>query len=156
MHNAVKDSEVVRSLSILATEHALLEREQLRLDIRIKQMLETTKQLLSGEINQAAARLVETRAEEDGHGLHEESFITFVYEAALVTLSTSLGYPCFGGQLITDKTIDGELDPWSSDAAKWASFAVAERPWVPAADNQKRLEFWLWWLDEAIPAAIAT
>jgi hypothetical protein len=45
------------------------------------------------------------------------------------------------------------LDPWSSDAARWASDAYAGVVSLASSSADKRLEFWKWWLQEAIPAA---
>ncbi|SRR5579883_346459 len=48
---------------------------------------------------------------------------------------------------------DSDIDPWSYDTAGWAANAYAGPVWKPESDQQKRLEFWTWWLAEAVPAA---
>jgi hypothetical protein len=53
-----------------------------------------------------------------------------------------------------DDDTDDDLGMWGNDSASWASNAWAG--WImdmDAAHSQKRLEFWEWWLTEAIPQA---
>jgi hypothetical protein len=51
---------------------------------------------------------------------------------------------------------DADYERDEHDASFWASVAVAGgEPWEAAADSEKRLQFWEWWLDEAIPQAYA-
>lgn len=59
----------------------------------------------------------------------------------------------FDGGLITNQDTDANIDPWSSDTAKWASTAYAGAVWESDSDPIKRKEFWEWWLLEAIPEA---
>lgn len=51
--------------------------------------------------------------------------------------------------LITEAEIDG----YGADSARWSAFAYAGVPWLATFDRSKSLEFWTWWLDEAVPAA---
>lgn len=49
---------------------------------------------------------------------------------------------------------DQALNARNSDTAYYAVSAYAGGPvWAHYANNKKRLEFWQWWLDEAIPMA---
>lgn len=50
-------------------------------------------------------------------------------------------------------TDESALDPWCTDAAKWAADAYAGQVWDQHFDPVKQKEFWQWWLFEAIPAA---
>ena len=55
--------------------------------------------------------------------------------------------------VIEERTTDADLDPWCSDAAKYAAMAVSGAIWEQGSSSQLRLEFWKWWLLEAIPQA---
>lgn len=48
---------------------------------------------------------------------------------------------------------DADLDPWSSDTALYAAAAYSGAPWNETSNHDRRLEFWLWWLSEAISEA---
>ncbi len=44
------------------------------------------------------------------------------------------------------------LDSWTSDAVQWAADAYRDNE-SGGFDQNRSLEFWIWWLDEAVPAA---
>jgi hypothetical protein len=49
---------------------------------------------------------------------------------------------------------DGDVDSDELDSSYHAALAWAEgNVWSPESDRAKRREFWLWWLDEAVPNA---
>ncbi|BCM91926.1 hypothetical protein IAD21_03804 [Abditibacteriota bacterium] len=52
--------------------------------------------------------------------------------------------------------VDDDQDWYGVPSAIWASYTFAgsaEGDYAPIDDAQKRREFWLWWLDEAVPAS---
>lgn len=55
--------------------------------------------------------------------------------------------------IINGTLTDEWLDALYSDTAKWASFAYAGRATDSNFEPQKRLQFWAFWLTEAIPEA---
>lgn len=57
---------------------------------------------------------------------------------------------------LTETISDEWLHVFMSDTAKWASFAYAGSISHPASDKHRRMEFWMWWLFEAIPKAYQT
>jgi hypothetical protein len=73
--------------------------------------------------------------------------------ATLEALFAALDRPPFNNTEIDEHTTDADLDPWTSDTALWASTAYAGGVWDAESDLKKRLGFWRWWLDEAIPDA---
>ena len=81
--------------------------------------------------------------------------ILFALTSALEALFTAFGEERFEGVIITGVSTDDDLDPWSSDTALWAVEAIAGPARDPGSDSAKRLEFWTWWLTEAVPAAWA-
>jgi len=80
----------------------------------------------------------------------------------IVKLGGANGTPRSVGQAIyyvkadpLDYTVtDAVVDPHKSDASAYAAIAYAGGPvgW-PDADADRRLDFWRWWLDDAVPYA---
>lgn len=54
--------------------------------------------------------------------------------------------------ILSQHDTDHNIDPWSHDAALWAMECEAGAEWEDP-DSSKRLSFWTWWLNEAIPIA---
>lgn len=77
----------------------------------------------------------------------------YAAQAAISALFEATGRDWFEGVEIGIQDTDNDLDPWCSDTALWAAAAFAGRIGDPASDGTKRLAFWYWWLNEAIPAA---
>jgi hypothetical protein len=49
---------------------------------------------------------------------------------------------------------DEDTQPDDKDSSFFAAFACSGgAPWDPASHSEARRAFWLWWLDEAVPAA---
>lgn len=73
--------------------------------------------------------------------------------AAVQTVSTAMYDESFDPDDLDPELEDGD-DPESFDAAYYASIAAAHgQPADPGSDAQLRLEFWKWWLNDAIAAA---
>jgi hypothetical protein len=109
---------------------------------------------------------VEEEAEEDSNGVSEEEAASeiakfkgvsasalLVCDAAVETLFVASGLFQFDSPDFTEEMTDADVDPWSSDTAKWASTAYAGAVWDPSSDPVMRKEFWEWWLTEAVPRA---
>jgi hypothetical protein len=78
----------------------------------------------------------------------------FALATAFEVLQTSLGIDQLEGVEIREQDTDSDLDPWCSDAPKYAVMALAGPDWEDSSDIEKRLEFWKWWLNEAIPLSL--
>jgi len=72
--------------------------------------------------------------------------------AAVEALLVALGTERFGRSINRYMT-DAELDPFSTDSAAWAAAALAGPVWDRDSSDDKRKEFWEWWLSEAIEMA---
>ena len=57
--------------------------------------------------------------------------------------------------LIDEALSDEWLDALYSDTAKWASFAYAGRITDSTFEPRKRLQFWTYWLEQAVPQAFS-
>jgi hypothetical protein len=128
-------------------------------DALILQTIRTGELLLEGRGNVSAARKTANRAwkflealgsTEAGFGLGNAFDAATAASASLLHI---LGRDPFGDIEIDEHTSDDELDPWASDTAKWAANAYAGIIGQPESDAAKRLAFWTWWLNEAIPLA---
>jgi hypothetical protein len=78
---------------------------------------------------------------------------TLVYQTALEAVVVALGEDRFKYCLITDHDTDYDLEVWYRDAAACAAMALAGQDQLLDPDNVRRLEFWTWWLTEAVPEA---
>ncbi len=73
--------------------------------------------------------------------------------AAVQALSTAMYDESFDAEDLDSDREDGD-DPESFDSAYYASIAAAHgQPGAPGSDPQLRLEFWKWWLTDAVEAA---
>jgi hypothetical protein len=73
--------------------------------------------------------------------------------AAYKALSEVIGEDPFKNVEISKETSDDDLDPWASDTTKWASYAYANRPELIMMKEEKFAQFYIWWLNDAIPEA---
>jgi len=73
--------------------------------------------------------------------------------SAVKALAETLNRTNFRDVILAASSTDRELDPWSSDTAKYAASAFSGPVWVPLPDYSRRKTFWEWWLGSAIPAA---
>jgi hypothetical protein len=77
--------------------------------------------------------------------------VAAVFETLRIMLE---GFDSWKEWELSENDIEDDLAVWGNDSATWASNACAG--WImdtDAAHSQKRLEFWEWWLAEAIPQA---
>jgi hypothetical protein len=77
----------------------------------------------------------------------------FAMAASLEAVWISLGSDRFLDVTIDETTTDADLDPWCSDAAMYAAVALSGPVWEEDSSTEQRLEYWEWWLLEAIPNA---
>jgi hypothetical protein len=68
-------------------------------------------------------------------------------QAAVQAMNEVLGQDPFHAVSLRNATSDAELDPATSDTARWAAAAYS------GPDARRRGEFWQWWLYEAVPLA---
>ena len=75
-------------------------------------------------------------------------------ESAVLALNTALDDEYFKPGEIDYEWTDGQLGGGDNDGASVASIAYAGGTALdPKSDPEKRLEFWEWWLKEAVPAS---
>jgi hypothetical protein len=96
-----------------------------------------------------------------------------VFDAAIATLYTALGYSFLDQTALMGSDPDPEQLARNTDAAAWAAIAYAGGVWTPDFSQEmeygrvvgnwnrdlsevraKRYEFWTWWLQDAVPSAI--
>jgi hypothetical protein len=122
-------------------------------------LLKLGRRVLEGEANTSHADQVASDAWEyydELGGTDIDTKALFAATACLEALYRVAGLDRWVDVVISEIEADSDLDPWSSDVAVWAVSAFAGpsgRIWTERSDSEKRLEFWLWWLEEAIPAA---
>ncbi len=96
---------------------------------------------------------------EDLEGAELDTRVIYAGVAAAEALLRVTGLDRWAEISISDKVTDDALDWSTSDVAKWAVSAYAggtKRFGTKEVNLEKRLEFWIWWLEEAIPAAWST
>lgn len=91
---------------------------------------------------------LEKLGEESTRKLRERAF--YAAQAAVEATFCATGIDRWETIEIGTSEDDADLDPWSSDTASWAAAAYAGVPWEEASSAVRRLEFWRWWLSEAI------
>lgn len=74
-------------------------------------------------------------------------------QAAVQALIEVIGKNHFEDEPISRNYTDDDLDPWTSDTAKWAAAAISGKLGDSSSNLIKRREFWEWWLFEAINKA---
>jgi hypothetical protein len=129
--------------------------------------LSTAEDVLQGTVDVQAAELVASEMWRQLDALcvvpderfRENEGVELAISAACATgygavraLYTACGEDPFEDIEINEEDHNSVLDPWCSDAALWASWAYAGVLGVGTNSADKRLEFWKWWLLEAIPA----
>jgi hypothetical protein len=77
----------------------------------------------------------------------------FIPFAILEALYCSCGVYRFDDVIVRDNMRDTEFDVWSSDTARWAMLAYCGDELSGVSNLKRRREFWLWWLNEAVPVA---
>jgi Immunity protein Imm5 len=74
--------------------------------------------------------------------------------SAVRTVSTVLYDEKFDYNNICYENLDEDLDSFLVDTSFWAAISYAGPTWQPnVSEHKKRLEFWIWWLKEAVPIA---
>lgn len=107
-------------------------------------------ELVTPKVSAAWLELEEIGAQSLGE---VESQAFFAGQAALEAALHAIGEDRWKGIELSKEDEDADLDPWSSDTASWAAAAWAGPFWEGKSDANRRREFWLWWLSEAIPRA---
>jgi hypothetical protein len=159
--NAAEASPVRGWLALVTSRHVLpIWREAWPDDSMPHLMLTMADKVLHGMMPVETARVEAEQSFEQLERLGDKPEISghvdafFAGTAAVEALFETIGmHRYFDSIEMDENTTDDWLDPWSSDTAKWAAFAYAERSHDSASDIAKRREFWDWWLFKAIPAA---
>lgn len=152
--NQVKDVGRKRRLflAILSAKHVLPLWEKIRPDDDLphrclaqaeRNLSEKTKSLQDDYMT--AAQIIDD--------LEYEPVIAAGY-STIKTLSTALWDERFDPTSIDYTLTNEDLDPDYTDSALFASYAYANGSvWEEDSNDKKRLEFWEWWLTEAVPKA---
>jgi len=128
-------------------------------DNRAEQLLFLARRVFAGQIDHEIAKKEVEQAQnwlsndykERTEKLAQKCF--YVLAAIIEATYVVLGYDRWYNITIHKDETDSDLDPWSSDTAKWTAAALAGPVWESGYDSCKRLEFWKWWLTEAISLA---
>ena len=124
------------------------------------EFLSTANKVLLKEIEIENGRSIAQQGwawlEKFGAGSFQEqgSSSFFAASAAWQALMEVTGKDPFVGIEITEKTEDDDLDPWSSDSTKWASYAYVHDFGPKSNASEKFANFYSWWLNIAIPKAL--
>lgn len=156
--NFSEGKEVLGWLDILTVQKVLAICKEVwpddRMPIHIlsvaRNILEKTvdKELAEQETDRAWDYL-EQRAEDD-----VDSSAFYAASAAVEALLRIIGRRGrWENKFITPQYSEADLDPWSSDVAHWAVSAYAGTVWQNDVEAPKQLQFWTWWLEEAVPTA---
>lgn len=147
-------------LALLSAYHVIpIWREERPEDDRAERLLILAENVLQNTVDVKAAG---EEAEKEWHWLIDDdggryeklsSAVYFAFGAVVQAEFAALEGDSWDNYRFTEDETDADVDIWSSDTAKWAVNAIAGPVWEPNSDNTKRLEFWTWWLTEAIPAA---
>ena len=120
-------------------------------------VLHTAELVMRGSVSRAHAEDIAGRAweqlEDSGRQASQDTESFYAKEAAVIALFEVLGRDPLHTVVIREGDTNEVLDPWSTDAALCAALAYAGGPWEPRSDPARRLEFWEWWLADAIPRA---
>ncbi len=155
-------------LALLAAARALPVWQQERPDDdRAERLLAHAKAVLSQEDEEAHSLLAEAKAtwqwlmdddlgrDEDIPSVAASDALSGIVRAAFVVA----GYDVWDDLDLMEHDTDSDIDTWTADTAIWAANAIAGRVWSAGADvqehDQKYLDYWIWWLTEAVPAAWA-
>jgi len=127
-------------------------------DKRPERLLMLANGVLDGIVEPSVARAERRRfhahLEDIGYGNQPLQIASAPGYAAIATLNTALRDEIFDPFHVDYAVTDAAVDPQESDASSYAAIAYAGGPagW-PDADAGERLDFWRWWLDEAVPRA---
>jgi hypothetical protein len=139
-------------LAVCATEHVLPIWEQSLSTKDPHEMLDTAQRYLRGEVDWDSAW--ETKNSFSG-GLKNANSDEWkeigcsicVGYAAVRTMGVALKDEWMDG----DETLDEDRDDW--DAGFFACAAFSGAPWGTNSDPRRRLQFWEWYIDDAVPQA---
>lgn len=153
-----RQGERVRAVLALQTaKHSFfLWEEAYSNDTYIRSVLVTAEDLLLGTVSleKAKEKAGEAWEEVERLGMHSVTEVAehpwYAAEAVVIALQEVIGSNPLGAALIDSTVTDDDLDPWESDAAKWAAAAYAGRVTSACSNNSKRRDFWYWWLNTAI------
>lgn len=147
-------------LALLAAQRVLPVWQDARSgDAQARQLLLLAEGVLTDAIGQ---QIASTSAEQVWHWLmdvndsqawNHQAPAFSALAATVRAVFDALGDDPWEGMVLMAHETDAEIDPWSADTAEWAAEAVAGPIWEVTSDSAKRLEFWTWWLTEAVPMA---
>jgi hypothetical protein len=161
---ATEQGQALARLAILSAQHVLPIWQNARPndDMPI-QLLDIAESMLARGENRMVAEIAAEEGSKwidhlsDASGeLAIEPQVLCAGQTVVASLYEAIGYDPFEDTLIGENDTDADVDPFCSDAAKWAVAAYAGPSWLPRSNLRKRREFWEWWLKKAIPTSVGT
>lgn len=146
-------------LAILTTRHVLPLWEEARpKDHTPQDLLAEAEQVLNGTMNKETAWKDRKRFwvyfVDMGNDDEKNQIISGVGFAAVHALTVALQDEKFDPANINYRLTDAHIDPDERDSSFFAVSTYAGGPVSePASDAEKRRDFWMWWLNQAVPAA---
>jgi hypothetical protein len=124
-------------------------------DTYIPMALAAAADYLDGRRSETDCWRIADRARDAVHEVITEDFAaSFAGESAVQALRATLADEYFRPGVRELDWVDGQLDGDDDDAASTAAIAVSGGTALdPGTDAVKRLAFWQWWLQEAVPEA---
>jgi hypothetical protein len=115
--------------------------------------LELAKKLLAGAISATEATRETSRLWAHCDDLlwdEDAQNAVMVGFGAIQVLKEALSETHFGCENVNDESTDFDFEPYDHDSSFFAASAYSHgAPWESSSDQQKRLEFWTWWLTSA-------
>lgn len=132
-------------------------------DDRAERLLSLAEQVLAGERDHRTAKKEADKAWDwlnNDYGERTEELpegCFFALAAIVEAVYVVIGRDRFQDAATHENDTDADLDPWGGDTALWVATALAGPVWSQDQGNHSfgRLDFWRWWLTEAIPSAYA-
>ena len=85
----------------------------------------------------------------------EKQNVVMVGYGAIQVVREALSKMHLGCDSVNAQSTDRDIDPYDHDSAFCAAIAYSGgAAWEKGSDPKKRHEFWTWWLNDAVPAAM--
>lgn len=106
---------------------------------------------ISREVTQKELGVLWTACDDQAARTGDDQSVVMVAYAAVQVVRESLSIVHFGCEGISDSSTDIDADPYDHDSAYLGAIAFSGGPtWHDASSATRRLEYWTWWLTEAV------
>ena len=128
-------------------------------DQTARRALELADDLLAGSVLATIAEkemgALWTRCDDLSWKHPDKQSVVMVGYGAIQVIREALSERHFGCENVNSQSTDRDVGPYDHDSAFCAAIAYSGgATWGKGSDPQKRLEFWTWWLNYAVPAAM--